>query len=116
LREAEPWFDPAGFLLAVARSDEHGEDTLLGYHWTKVHPATATDPALGEIYVLGVDPDGHRRGLGSALSVAGLRHLKEQGLTTAMLYVDEDNTAAVKLYERLGFGVHATDVQYQRTG
>lgn len=109
LREQEPWFDPAGFLLAV-----DVEDTLLGFHWTKVHPSTAVDPALGEIYVLGVDPGGHRRGLGRALSVAGLTHLKQQELGTAMLYVDESNEAAVRLYQSLGFGVHATDVMYHR--
>ncbi len=109
LREAEPWFDPAGFLLAVDI-----EDTLLGFHWTKVHPAEGDEPAIGEIYVLGVDPGGHRRGLGAALSVTGLRHLADQGLTSAMLYVDESNTAAVALYRRLGFEIHSTDVSYQR--
>jgi mycothiol synthase len=105
LREKEPWFDPAGFLLAVDI-----EDTLLGFHWTKVH----TDPPIGEIYVLGVDPGGHRRGLGAALSVAGLRHLAGSGLSEAMLYVDESNAAAVALYRRLGFEIYKTDVSYQR--
>ena len=109
LREEEPWFDPAGFLLAVDI-----EDKLLGFHWTKVHPATGDEPALGEIYVLGVDPGGHRRGLGKALSVAGLQHLAGTGLTTAMLYVDESNEAAVGLYRGLGFDVYAADVSYQR--
>ncbi|MEV4349259.1 mycothiol synthase [Actinoplanes sp. NPDC049596] len=109
LREGEPWFDPAGFLLAVDI-----EDTLLGYHWTKVHSASGDDPALGEIYVLGIDPSGHRRGLGAALSVAGLRHLAAQGLTVSNLYVDESNAAAVALYRRLGFEIYKTDVSYQR--
>ena len=104
LREAEPWFDPAGFLLAVDI-----EDRLLGFHWTKVHP-----DSIGEVYVLGVDPGGHRRGLGGALTVAGLEHLAGRGLRTAMLYVDESNEAAVRLYRRLGFEVWSTDVSYRK--
>jgi mycothiol synthase len=108
MREEEPWFEPAGFLLAVDI-----EDKLLGFHWTKVHPAAGDEPAIGEIYVLGVDPEGHRRGLGAALSVAGLAYLAERGLSTAMLYVDESNTAAVALYRGLGFGIFSADVSYR---
>ncbi len=108
MRIAEPWFDAKGFLLAVDI-----EDTLLGFHWTKVHPAAGDEPAIGEIYVLGVDPDGHRKGLGSALSVAGLEYLAGLGLSQAMLYVDESNTAAVGLYRRLGFEIWSADVSYQ---
>jgi mycothiol synthase len=109
LREEEPWFDPAGFLLAV-----DVEGTVLGFHWTKVHPPAGGDPALGETYVLAVDPAGHRRGLGGALTVEGLRHLAAEGLTTAMLYVDESNTSAVALYRRFGFEIFRADVSYQR--
>nr|WP_308252192.1 mycothiol synthase [Pseudonocardia sp. KRD291] len=108
-REAEEWFDPAGFLLAL-----DGAGRLLGYHWTKVHPGTAEEPALGEVYVLGVDPAGHGRGLGRVLTLAGLHHLRDRGLDTVLLYVEADNGPAVRVYERLGFTVHAADVNYAR--
>ncbi|TQF03990.1 mycothiol synthase [Kitasatospora acidiphila] len=107
-RLAEPWFDPNGFFLAFRN------DRLVGFHWTKVHPATATEPELGEVYVVGVDPAEQGNGLGRALTTVGLRHLAlDRGLDTVLLYVDADNTAAVRVYERVGFVVHEVDLMYQ---
>ncbi len=101
-RQAEPWFDPAGFLLAV---DAGGR--LLGYHWTKRHSAR-----LGEVYVLGVDPAAHGTGLGSALTAAGLAHLHAGGSREVILYVESDNAPAVRVYRRLGFTLRHVDALY----
>lgn len=102
-RKAEPWFDPEGFFLAER------DGRIIGFHWTKVH----AEEGLGEVYVLGVDPAAQGSGLGRVLTAIGLRHLAARGLETAMLYVDADNTAAVKVYEGLGFTVHERDLMYR---
>ena len=105
-RIVEPWFDPAGFLLAVS------PDGLAGFCWTKVHE-DPRDGRLGEIYVIGVDPDHQGTGLGRALTVGGLDHLhRERGCPTGMLYVDAANPPALGLYRALGFTVHRTDRSY----
>jgi mycothiol synthase len=124
-RVAESWFDPEGFLLA-----ERAGDALIGFHWTKVHGtvrhgdlANASGGAsvhdhdpIGEVYVLGVDPAAHGTGLGTALTLAGLRHLRDRGLQQVMLYVEESNEPAIALYQRLGFVRWSTDVCFRRTG
>jgi mycothiol synthase len=113
LREKEPWFDPAGFLLAW-RGDPDAGGLLLGSHWTKVHPAgDVADEPVGEIYVLGVDPDAQGLSLGRALTDLGLAYLRGRGLGQVLLYVEEDNAAAVRLYESRGFRRFAVDVSWR---
>lgn len=111
--KAETWFDPAGFFLAVPAGDREPGGRVLGFHWTKIHPAGSDAPeALGEIYVLGVDPASPVRHLGTPLTAAGLDHLAGRGLTRALLYVESDNDRALGIYRRYGFEVHAVDTVY----
>jgi mycothiol synthase len=100
-RLAQPWFDANGFVLHEI------DNQLAGFCWTKVHHDT--DPVLGEIYVIAVDPTFHGHGLGKSMVVSGLVNMSNRGIKTAMLYVDPDNAAAMALYEGLGFRVHRTD-------
>ncbi len=89
--KALPWYDPEGVIVA---RDGGG---LLGYCWTKLHAN-----GDGEVYFIAVDPDHVGRGLGEALVRAGFASLGARGATGAMLWVDGDNAAAIRLYEGLG--------------
>ncbi|MDA0252188.1 MAG: mycothiol synthase [Actinomycetota bacterium] len=106
-RAGETWFDPDGLFLAV----DDATGVLLGFHWTKVH---ADD--IGEVYVLGVDPTAQGGGLGRALTLVGLQHLADRlrhlGEPAVMLYVESDNTAAIRTYQALGFTVAGVDTAY----
>jgi mycothiol synthase len=105
-RAASDWFDPEGLFVA-----EDAEGEVVGFHWTKVE-ARPDGIELGEVYVVGVDPDRHGGGLGKALTARGLRHLHERGVRTVDLYVEGDNGPALAVYHRLGFVEHARDVLY----
>ena len=111
-RMKEPWFSTEGFLVAV---DDH--DLIVGFHWTKIHGRSHhTDhehEAIGEVYVVGVLPTMQGHGLGKALTIAGLKHLRNQSLTSAMLYVDVADERAIALYKNLGFAHWDTDTLFR---
>lgn len=100
-RQRAPWFRPADLLVLTHHR------VVKGFHWTKVHGG-----GLGEVYVVALSPAVHGRGLGRALTVAGLRHLRRRGCCRAMLFVDDENSAAVRTYRRLGFEPVRLDVLY----
>ena len=104
-RTGEAWFDPAGFFLARRIGDPDGP--VLGFHWTKEH-----GDGLGEVYVLGVDPDAQGRGLAKALLLTGLAHLRDRGNTVVELYVEADQPGPVGLYRAYGFTDASRDVMY----
>ena len=114
-RMHESWFDPQGFLL-VTKGVE-----LTAFCWTKIHGAHSHahdgqaehghDP-IGEIYAMGVDPSYQGKRIGGAITIAGLAHLRRQGLMSAMLYVDAESSTAIKLYKDLGFSEWGRDVMY----
>jgi mycothiol synthase len=101
LRMGQPWFDPAGFLLAWRGS------TLAGFCWMKLHEA-----GVGEIYIIGVSPEMRGEGLGTALALLGLGYAYEAGAHQGMLYVEGDNVAGLGLYASLGFEINLTNRMY----
>ena len=94
LRFRQPWFEAGGFLVLRLA------DRMVGFCWTKVHRNPWGD--IGEIYVIGVDPEHAGRGLGRLAVTAGLDHLARLGLSEAMLYVEAANEPAIGLYRSLG--------------
>jgi mycothiol synthase len=96
-RMAESWFDPEGFFIAM-----HNKK-IIGFCWMKVHHDFVNQDPIGEIYVIGVDPENKKTGLGKALAITGLSYLTSKSLTQAMLYVDADNAPALAMYQGLGF-------------
>lgn len=119
-RRDEPWFDPGGLFLAFGDTESEAAGRLLGFHWTKVH---LDQPRLGEVYVLGVDPSAQGRGLGQMLTAVGIESLVRRlrgthapdgpaGEVTVLLYVESDNVAALRTYQRQGFTTYSVDTAY----
>lgn len=102
-RTSEPWFRPEDFLVAER------DGRLVGYHWTK------SEDGVGEVYVIGVDPEVAGSGLGRTLLTAGLRHLSSLGHTRVVLYVEADQQRVVRMYHAAHFVTLHRDVLYAAT-
>jgi mycothiol synthase len=105
-RMAQPWFEPADFLIVEVAGRP------AGFCWLKVEDRD--EVRVGEIYVIGTAPEHRGSGLGKYLLARGLARLSEREATLAAIYVDQSNSAAVSLYERANFHYHHVDVCYSR--
>jgi ribosomal protein S18 acetylase RimI-like enzyme len=75
----------------------------VGFVAVKLQPETR----MGEIYMIAVDPDFQRRGIGTALMQFALAWMKEAGMSVAMVETggDPGHAPARRTYEKLGFGL-----------
>jgi mycothiol synthase len=108
MRLREPWFDPSGFLLFEL------DGQIVASCWTKVHELHPD--RFGEIYVVSVHPQYQGRRLGAVAVTQGLETLRRKGVARAALFVDDSNTGALALYERLGFRTVREDHLLRFTG
>ena len=83
------------------------EDMVAGYvvlgvngEWSKVFGFK-----WASIVSLAVDPDFWGRGAGSMLVDEGVRLLKKKGARYVEVFTDQNNIAAIKVYEKNGFNI-----------
>jgi len=58
---------------------------------------------VGLFEPVGTHPNFQRKGLGRAVMLEALRHLKEHGMQQAIVCTGDDNLPAIRLYESVGF-------------
>jgi mycothiol synthase len=77
---------------------------------------TEKSAKCGWILDIGVLKPYRRTGIGTLLMLHGMRRLKDMGMTSAMLGVDDWNvTKAIQLYEKIGFKVAKKELAYERS-
>jgi ribosomal-protein-alanine N-acetyltransferase len=88
------------FLVAILS----GEVVGYGGVWLVIDEAHVTTVAVA--------PEHQRKGIGERLMIELLRKAKERGMLCSTLEVRAGNTAAITLYEKLGFTISATRKGY----
>ncbi|MFZ2098730.1 MAG: GNAT family N-acetyltransferase [Anaerolineales bacterium] len=100
-----PVYQPESDIVAVAPDRQIGAFCIA---WTNpVNKVRLFEP-------VGTHPDFQRRGLGRAVLLEGLHRLQEHGMQSAIVSVLEDNLAAIKLYESVGFQVEKQLGTYEK--
>jgi mycothiol synthase len=108
-----PKYNPERDLVALAPD---GTFAAFCFCWVDPDDNERNNRLEGWIDMLGTRRGFRKIGLGRAMLLAGLRRLKEEGLTAAKLGVDAENpTGALGLYERTGFEKLYTFVAYRKT-
>lgn len=112
---SEAWFAAAGERVTTnpdaARAVLTGpsDQTFLSVVEDEEVVAVARVPrtdAWAGIFGIRVRPGHRRRGLGTALVLAGAAEARSRGIRSMYLQVEGSNAEAVALYERLGFSTH----------
>jgi mycothiol synthase len=104
-RLARPNMGPEHLVIAEAAGGD-----VAGFCWMADPRPDGEGAGHGELVLLAVHPDHHGGGLGKALTVAGMALLDRRGVDRCMIYADAANEHAVRLYRKLGFRTHHTDV------
>jgi mycothiol synthase len=104
-RAEQAWFDPRDILMLEVSGE------LIGFCWLKVEER-GSEGRVGEVYVIGTDPEYQGRGLGRYLLSEALQHLSKREVNAVAVYVDESNSAGVRLYSSFEFHHHHVDVCY----
>lgn len=99
----ENWFDPADLFILAGPGG-----VAAGSTWIK------TTPGESELYAIGVHPDHAGHGLGRYLLDVTLARMTHHQPERVTLYVDGNNTRAVKMYEAAGFNIDSRSRQWER--
>lgn len=78
-------------------------ETAVGFVAVQLH----SESRMGEIYMLAVDPDAQKQGIGGALTSFALDWMKQAGMSVAMVETggDPGHAPARRTYEQQGFGL-----------
>ena len=89
-----PVYDPDLDIVAVASDGHIGAFCIV---W--IDPVNQ----VGLFEPVGTHPHFQRQGLARAVMLEGMRRLSQAGMKQAIVSTFEDNQAAIKLYESMGF-------------